>query len=263
MTATAAVIISVNPSPVSPTPPLISIRGMSKRSGAATVSRDIDLDIAKGEVIAIIGPSGTGKSTLCRTTNRLKTISSGTITFRGEPLPTTSVGLKKVRVDIGMVFQTFNLFPHMIVLQNVTFSPLRIRKLSRTLAEVRAAALMERAVVAHKANAYPHQLSGGQRQRVAIARRLAMEPEVMLFDEPTSTLDLEIVSEVLDVMRSFAAEGMTMVVVTHEMGFAKATADHVLFLADGAIAEQSAPEQLFTAPPTTRAKDFLARVLQH
>ncbi|WP_280265407.1 amino acid ABC transporter ATP-binding protein [Nocardia wallacei] len=262
MTTTSLTDAAASTEP-SPAAPLISMRGVTKTFGTVTVLRDIDLDIAKGEVVVVIGPSGSGKSTLCRTINRLETISGGTITFRGEPLPASGGALKKVRADIGMVFQSFNLFPHMTVLQNITFSPMRIRKLSRADAEARARALLERVELAHKADAYPPQLSGGQQQRVAIARGLAMEPEVMLFDEPTSALDPEMVSEVLDVMRALASEGMTMVVVTHEMGFARATADRVLFLADGVIAEQATPEQFFTAPTSDRAKDFLARVLQH
>ncbi|MBF6171333.1 amino acid ABC transporter ATP-binding protein [Nocardia blacklockiae] len=246
-----------------PDAPLISMRGVTKTFGAVTVLRDIDLDIAKGEVVVVIGPSGSGKSTLCRTINRLETISGGTITFRGEPLPASGAGLKRVRADIGMVFQSFNLFPHMTVLQNITFAPTRIRKLPRAEAEAKARALLERVDLAHKADAYPPQLSGGQQQRVAIARGLAMEPEVMLFDEPTSALDPEMVSEVLDVMRVLASEGMTMVVVTHEMGFARASADRVVFLADGVLAEQATPDEFFTSPRSDRAKDFLARVLQH
>lgn len=262
MTTNALTDAAASPQP-SPATPLISMRGVTKTFGTAAVLRDIDLDIAKGEVVVVIGPSGSGKSTLCRTINRLETISGGTITFRGQPLPASGAALKKVRADIGMVFQSFNLFPHMTALQNITFSPMRIRKLSRADADAKAMTLLERVGLAHKADAYPPQLSGGQQQRVAIARGLAMEPEVMLFDEPTSALDPEMVSEVLDVMKSLAAEGMTMVVVTHEMGFARATADRVLFLADGAIAEQGTPEVFFTAPTSDRAKDFLARVLQH
>ncbi|MBB5912793.1 glutamate transport system ATP-binding protein [Nocardia transvalensis] len=254
---------SLTDTDTSPEPPLISMRGVTKTFGPTTVLRNIDLDIAKGEVVVVIGPSGSGKSTLCRTINRLETISGGTITFRGDPLPASGAELKKVRADIGMVFQSFNLFPHMTVLQNITFSPIRIRKLSRAAAEEKAMALLERVGLAHKADAYPPRLSGGQQQRVAIARGLAMEPEVMLFDEPTSALDPEMVSEVLDVMRSLASEGMTMVVVTHEMGFAHASADRVLFLADGVIAEEATPQQFFTEPRSDRAKDFLARVLQH
>jgi glutamate transport system ATP-binding protein len=239
------------------------MRGVTKTFGNVTVLRDIDLDIAKGEVVVVIGPSGSGKSTLCRTINRLETISGGQITFRGEPLPAEGAALKKVRADIGMVFQSFNLFPHMTVLQNVSFGPTRIRKVGRAEAEAEAKTLLERVGLAHKADAYPSQLSGGQQQRVAIARGLAMRPEVMLFDEPTSALDPEMVSEVLDVMKSLAREGMTMVVVTHEMGFARASADRVVFLADGVIAEQNTPDAFFGTPTSDRAKDFLARVLQH
>ncbi|WP_280255609.1 amino acid ABC transporter ATP-binding protein [Nocardia wallacei] len=262
MTTTSPTDAAATPRHAPPTP-LITMRGVTKSFGTVTVLRDIDLDIAKGEVVVVIGPSGSGKSTLCRTINRLETITGGTITFRGEPLPSSGAALKRVRADIGMVFQSFNLFPHMTVLQNITFAPTRIRKLSRAAAETKAKALLERVGLAHKADAYPPQLSGGQQQRVAIARGLAMEPEVMLFDEPTSALDPEMVSEVLDVMRDLASEGMTMVVVTHEMGFARASADRVLFLADGVIAEQATPDEFFTAPRSDRAKDFLARVLQH
>ncbi|MFC9897755.1 amino acid ABC transporter ATP-binding protein [Nocardia sp. NPDC127579] len=246
-----------------PDPPLISMRSVTKTFGTTTVLREIDLDIAEGEVVVVIGPSGSGKSTLCRTINRLETITSGTIAFRGRSLPAEGPELRKVRAEIGMVFQSFNLFPHLTVLQNITFAPIRVRKLRRPDAEEQAMALLERVGLAHKADTYPPRLSGGQQQRVAIARGLAMAPEVMLFDEPTSALDPEMVSEVLDVMRSLAAEGMTMVVVTHEMGFARASADRVVFLADGMIMEEQAPEEFFTNPASERAKDFLARVLQH
>ncbi|WP_329955197.1 amino acid ABC transporter ATP-binding protein [Rhodococcoides fascians] len=239
------------------------MRGVHKKFGEVTVLRDIDLDIARGEVVVVIGPSGSGKSTLCRTINRLETINDGVIEFRGEPLPSEGAPLKKVRADIGMVFQSFNLFPHMTVLENISFAPIRIRNLDRKTAEAKARALLERVGLAHKADSYPSQLSGGQQQRVAIARGLAMEPEVMLFDEPTSALDPEMVSEVLDVMKDLAREGMTMVVVTHEMGFARASADRVVFLADGVIAEENTPNEFFTDPKSERAQDFLARVLQH
>lgn len=249
--------------PSSAEPPLISMRGVNKRFGEVTVLREIDLDIAKGEVVVVIGPSGSGKSTLCRTINRLETINDGVIEFRGEPLPSEGSPLKKVRADIGMVFQSFNLFPHMTVLENISFAPIRIRKLDRKTAEAKARALLERVGLTHKADSYPLQLSGGQQQRVAIARGLAMEPEVMLFDEPTSALDPEMVSEVLDVMKDLAREGMTMMVVTHEMGFARASADRVVFLADGVIAEENTPNEFFTDPKSERAQDFLARVLQH
>ncbi|WP_064689373.1 amino acid ABC transporter ATP-binding protein [Rhodococcus qingshengii] len=239
------------------------MRGVSKRFGDVTVLREIDLDIEKGEVVVVIGPSGSGKSTLCRTLNRLETISDGVIEFRGEPLPDEGTALKTVRADIGMVFQSFNLFPHMTVLENIAFAPIRIRKRSRNDAEAKARTLLDRVGLGHKANSYPAQLSGGQQQRVAIARGLAMEPEVMLFDEPTSALDPEMVGEVLDVMKDLAREGMTMVVVTHEMGFARATADRVVFLADGVIAEENTPDEFFSNPRSERAQDFLSRVLQH
>ena len=242
---------------------LIVLDGVNKWFGDLHVLQDIDLTIKRGEVVVVIGPSGSGKSTLCRTINRLETISGGTIAFRGEPLPSSGAQLQKVRADIGMVFQSFNLFPHMTVLENITFAPRRVRKVSRADAATAAMALLERVGLAHKADACPPQLSGGQQQRVAIARGLAMEPEVMLFDEPTSALDPEMVGEVLDVMKTLAQEGMTRVVVTHELGFARASADRVLFLADGVIAEQASPEEFFTAPRSERAKDFLARVLAH
>ncbi|MEU7769458.1 amino acid ABC transporter ATP-binding protein [Nocardia sp. NPDC049190] len=253
---------SATPDP-QPASALISMRGVTKTFGPVTVLRNIDLDIAKGEVVVVVGPSGSGKSTLCRTINRLETIDGGTITFRGQPLPVEGAALKKVRADIGMVFQSFNLFPHMTVLDNISFGPIRIRKLDRAEAKARARTLLQRVDLVHKADAYPSQLSGGQQQRVAIARALAMEPEAMLFDEPTSALDPEMVSEVLDVMRSLASDGMTMVVVTHEMGFARASADRVVFLSDGVIAEQNTPDAFFTNPASDRAKDFLARVLPH
>lgn len=240
---------------------IVTLRGVGKSYGTTVVLREIDLDIAEGEVIVIIGPSGSGKSTLCRTINGLETIDTGRIEYRGAPLPTEGAALRRVRAEIGMVFQSFNLFPHMSVLDNITFAPIRVAKLDRGRAEERARELLERVGLADKATAYPPQLSGGQQQRVAIARGLAMRPRVMLFDEPTSALDPEMVGEVLDVMKSLAAEGMTMVVVTHEMGFARACADRVIFLADGTIAEQNTPDAFFTAPTTDRAKDFLARTL--
>ncbi|ONM46935.1 amino acid ABC transporter ATP-binding protein [Nocardia donostiensis] len=242
---------------------MISLRAVTKRYGATTVLRGIDLDIAEGEVVVVIGPSGSGKSTLCRTINRLEPISEGTITYQGRPLPAEGAPLRRLRADIGMVFQSFNLFPHMNVLDNITFAPIRVRGLGRAEAEAAAVELLERVGLADRASAFPPQLSGGQQQRVAIARSLAMRPKVLLFDEPTSALDPEMVGEVLDVMKSLAAEGMTMVVVTHEMGFAKASADRVVFLADGVVAEQNTPDVFFSAPATDRAKDFLARVLPH
>lgn len=241
--------------------PLISMRKVSKQFGDTRVLHDIDLDIDRGEVIVVIGPSGSGKSTLCRTINRLETISSGQIYFDGEPLAVEGAGLAHARSEIGMVFQSFNLFPHMTVLDNITFAPLKVRK--RRMREVtdEAMALLERVGLAEKARSYPPSLSGGQQQRVAIARGLAMKPQVMLFDEPTSALDPEMVGEVLAVMRGLAAEGMTMVVVTHEMGFAKATADRVVFLDSGRIAEVTEPQSFFASPTSARAQEFLAKVL--
>lgn len=244
-------------------PPVISLRGVTKRYGPTTVLRGIDLDIAEGEVVVVIGPSGSGKSTLCRTINRLETISEGQITYQGAPLPTEGAPLRRMRAEIGMVFQSFNLFPHMSVLDNITFAPMRVRGLGRADAEAAALDLLGRVGLADRAGAFPPQLSGGQQQRVAIARSLAMRPKVLLFDEPTSALDPEMVGEVLEVMKSLAADGMTMVVVTHEMGFAKASADRVVFLADGVVAEQNTPDAFFATPVTDRAKDFLARVLPH
>jgi glutamate transport system ATP-binding protein len=243
--------------------PLISMQNVGKRFGSTSVLRGIDLDIARGEVVVIVGPSGSGKSTLCRTINRLETISEGEIYFRGAPLPQEGAALKQLRADIGMVFQSFNLFPHMTALENIAFAPMRIRKRDRGEAESKARELLDRVGLGDKADAYPAQLSGGQQQRVAIARGLAMEPKVLLFDEPTSALDPEMVCEVLEVIKRLANEGMTMVVVTHEMGFARATADRVVFLADGSIAEQGPPSFFFSNPQGARAKDFLARVLRH
>ncbi len=244
-------------------PPLVSLRSVSKKFGDNTVLEDIDLDIAAGEVLVIIGPSGSGKSTLCRTINRLEIASGGTIEFEGQALPVEGKGLADARADIGMVFQSFNLFPHMTVLDNITFAPQRVRRQRKADARTAGMALLDRVGLAEKADAYPPQLSGGQQQRVAIARGLAMTPKVMLFDEPTSALDPEMVREVLDVMRDLAAEGMTMVVVTHEMGFARASADRVVFLDQGRIAEIAAPSEFFTHPQSDRAKDFLSRVLDH
>jgi glutamate transport system ATP-binding protein len=243
--------------------PLISMQNVGKRFGSTSVLRGIDLDIARGEVVVVVGRSGSGKSTLCRTINRLETISEGTIYFRGAPLPQEGAALKQLRADIGMVFQSFNLFPHMTALENIAFAPMRIRKRDRGEAESKARELLDRIGLGDKAAAYPAQLSGGQQQRVAIARGLAMEPEVLLFDDPTSALDPEMVWEVLEVIKRLANEGMTMVVVTHEMGFARATADRVVFLADGSIAEQGPPSFFFNNPQGALAKDFLARVLPH
>ncbi|MFI9603384.1 amino acid ABC transporter ATP-binding protein [Streptomyces sp. NPDC052043] len=245
------------------TDPLISLRGVTKRFGAQLVLDTIDLDVSPGEVVAVIGPSGSGKSTLCRTVNRLETIDAGEITVAGRPVPAEGRDLARLRAEVGMVFQSFNLFAHMSALENVAFAPMKVRRAQRKDAEDRARELLDRVGLGHKAAAMPSQLSGGQQQRVAIARALAMEPKAMLFDEPTSALDPEMVGEVLDVMRDLADSGMTMIVVTHEMGFARATADRVVFLADGRIAEQAPPEQFFNAPRSDRARDFLSKVLVH
>jgi glutamate transport system ATP-binding protein len=243
--------------------PLISMRNVGKRFGLTKALHQIDLDIARGEVMVLLGRSGSGKSTLCRTINRLETVSEGEIFFRGAPLPQEGAALKQLRADIGMVFQSFNLFPHMTALENVAFAPMRIRKRGRAAAESKARDFLDRVGLGDKAAAYPAQLSGGQQQRIAIARSLAMEPEVMLFDDPTSALDPEMVCEVLEMMARLAKEGMTMVAVTHEIDFVRATADHVVLLADGSIAEQGPPSNFFDNPQSTHAKEFLARTRRH
>ncbi len=243
--------------------PLVILDHVNKHFGALHVLNDINTTIGRGEVVVVIGPSGSGKSTLCRAINRLETIDDGTITIDGTPLPSEGRGLAKLRADVGMVFQSFNLFAHKNVLQNVTIGQVKVRKRSKAEAEKRAMELLERVGVANQAQKMPSQLSGGQQQRVAIARALAMDPKIMLFDEPTSALDPEMINEVLDVMVQLASEGMTMVVVTHEMGFARKAADRVLFMADGEIVEEATPEAFFTNPQTSRAKDFLSKVLTH
>ena len=243
--------------------PLVVMTGVNKHFGDLHVLRDINLSVVKGEVVVVLGPSGSGKSTLCRTINRLETYESGTIEIDGQPLPEEGAGLAKLRSDVGMVFQSFNLFAHKTILQNVTLGPIKVRGVKKAEAESRAMDLLKRVGVAQQASKYPAQLSGGQQQRVAIARSLAMNPKVMLFDEPTSALDPEMINEVLDVMAGLAKEGMTMIVVTHEMGFARRAADRVLFMADGAILEQKAPEEFFTNPESDRAKDFLSKILTH
>ena len=242
---------------------LVEIDHVDKHFGELHVLKDITTTIGRGEVVIVIGPSGSGKSTLCRTINRLETIDSGEIRIDGVPLPAEGRDLARLRADVGMVFQSFNLFAHKTVLQNVTLGPVKVRGLSRSAAEKRALELLDRVGVANQAAKLPAQLSGGQQQRVAIARALAMEPKLMLFDEPTSALDPEMINEVLDVMTGLARDGMTMIVVTHEMGFARKAANRVLFMADGAIVEEGTPETFFTSPQTDRAKDFLAKVLTH
>ena len=243
--------------------PLVVMKDVNKHFGDLHVLKDIDLSVEKGEVVILIGPSGSGKSTLCRTINRLETYESGTITIDGKQLPDEGKELADLRADVGMVFQSFNLFAHKTILENVTLGPIKVRKQSKAAAEKRAMELLERVGVAHQAAKYPAQLSGGQQQRVAIARSLAMEPKVMLFDEPTSALDPEMINEVLDVMVELAKEGMTMIVVTHEMGFARKAANRVVFLADGQIVEQATPQEFFTNPKSDRAKDFLGKILTH
>jgi glutamate transport system ATP-binding protein len=242
---------------------LVEIDHVDKHFDELHVLKDINTTVGRGEVVIVIGPSGSGKSTLCRTINRLETIDSGEIRIDGVPLPAEGRGLAKLRADVGMVFQSFNLFAHKTVLQNVTLGPSKVRGLSRADAEKRAMELLDRVGVANQATKLPAQLSGGQQQRVAIARALAMEPKLMLFDEPTSALDPEMINEVLDVMTGLARDGMTMIVVTHEMGFARKVADRVLFMADGAIVEEGTPDDFFSHPQTDRAKDFLAKVLTH
>ncbi|WP_165956840.1 amino acid ABC transporter ATP-binding protein [Kribbella antibiotica] len=242
---------------------MVALTGVNKHFGELHVLKDINLSIAKGEVVVVIGPSGSGKSTLCRAINRLETIDSGTIELDGQPLPSEGKSLATLRADVGMVFQSFNLFAHKTILQNVTLGPLKVRKMDAKQAEKRALELLERVGVASQASKYPAQLSGGQQQRVAIARALAMDPKVILFDEPTSALDPEMIQEVLEVMIDLAKQQMTMVVVTHEMGFARSAANRVVFMADGEIVEQADPESFFTNPTSRRAQDFLGKILKH
>ncbi|HLR44341.1 MAG TPA: amino acid ABC transporter ATP-binding protein [Brevibacterium sp.] len=241
--------------------PLVVMRDVQKHYGDFQALTDIDLSVARGEVVVVIGPSGSGKSTLCRTINRLETITSGTIEVDGQPLPSEGAALARLRSDVGMVFQAFNLFAHLTILENVTLGPIRVRGLKRAEADELARTLLRRVGVEHQADKYPAQLSGGQQQRVAIARSLAMRPKLMLFDEPTSALDPEMINEVLDTMVELAEEGMTMVVVTHEMGFARKAAHRVVFMADGEIVEVAKPEEFFTNPQTARARDFLSKLL--
>ncbi|BBZ04961.1 arginine ABC transporter ATP-binding protein [Mycolicibacterium chitae] len=243
--------------------PMISMRAVNKHFGDLHVLKDIDLEVRRGEVIVVLGPSGSGKSTLCRTINRLEPIDSGTITIDGQELPAEGRQLAELRSDVGMVFQSFNLFAHKTILDNVALAPTKVRKTPKERARTEAMALLERVGVANQADKYPAQLSGGQQQRVAIARSLAMNPKVMLFDEPTSALDPEMINEVLAVMSALADGGMTMLVITHEMGFARRAADRVVFMSDGAIVEDAPPEEFFSRPKTDRAKDFLGKILNH
>jgi len=243
--------------------PLVSLSGVQKHFGDLHVLQDIDLEVATGEVVVVLGPSGSGKSTLCRTINRLETIDAGEIRIDGELLPTSGPGLARLRSEVGMVFQSFNLFAHKTVLQNITVAPIKVKGISRKDAERTGMELLERVGVADQADKLPAQLSGGQQQRVAIARSLAMAPKVMLFDEPTSALDPEMISEVIEVMTGLAKDGMTMIVVTHEMGFARRTADRVVFMDAGRIVEVRPPEEFFSAPETERARNFLGKILDH
>jgi glutamate transport system ATP-binding protein len=246
-----------------PGTPLVAMEGVHKWFGDLHVLNDVDLALDTGEVLVVIGPSGSGKSTLVRTINRLEPIQQGTIRIDGQPLPEEGKALARLRADVGMVFQSFNLFAHKTVLQNVTLGPTKVRRLSREQAREKGMALLERVGIADKSDRYPAEISGGQQQRAAIARALAMDPKVMLFDEPTSALDPEMIKEVLDVMIELAAEGTTMIVVTHEMGFARSAARRVAFMDEGRIVEVAAPDQFFSNPQTSRARDFLSKILAH
>ncbi|MFG1704332.1 amino acid ABC transporter ATP-binding protein [Nonomuraea sp. M3C6] len=242
---------------------LIVLDQVNKRYGDLHVLRDVNLNVRQGEVVVIIGPSGAGKSTLCRAINRLESIDSGTISVDGTPLPAEGRQLARLRAEVGMVFQSFNLFAHKTVLDNVVLGQVHVLKRPKDAAVRKARELLDRVGIGGQAAKFPAQLSGGQQQRVAIARALAMEPKVILFDEPTSALDPEMVNEVLEVMTSLARDGMTMVVVTHEMGFARRAADRVVFMADGEIVEQNAPDAFFGSPSSERAQSFLAKILTH
>ncbi|SFF64729.1 amino acid ABC transporter ATP-binding protein [Streptomyces mirabilis] len=243
--------------------PLIELQGVNKHFGELHVLQDINLTVGKGEVVVVIGPSGSGKSTLCRAINRLETIESGAIRLEGRPLPDEGKALARLRAEVGMVFQSFNLFAHKTILQNVSLAQIKVRGRKKEEADRRSLELLDRVGLASQAPKYPAQLSGGQQQRVAIARALAMDPKALLFDEPTSALDPEMINEVLEVMQQLARDGMTMVVVTHEMGFARSAANRVVFMADGRVVEDRIPEEFFTNPRSDRAKDFLSKILKH
>ena len=244
-----------------PNRPLVELTHVEKHFGALHVLKDINLTVAKGEVLVVVGPSGSGKSTMCRTINRLETIDSGDIRIDGKPLPQEGKELAKLRAEVGMVFQSFNLFANKTILENVTLAPIKVRHMDKKEAEDLAMDLLGRVGVASQASKMPSQLSGGQQQRVAIARALAMQPKVMLFDEPTSALDPEMVNEVLDVMVELAHEGMTMLCVTHEMGFAREVATRVIFTDAGVIEEEGTPDEIFNHPKSERLKTFLSKVL--
>ena len=241
--------------------PIISVKNVWKFFGQLTALRDVSLEVGQGERVVIIGPSGSGKSTLLRSINRLETVDKGSIVVEGLDINAPENDINRIRQDLGMVFQSFNLFPHKTVLENLTMAPVRLRKITRQDAENRALQLLQKVALAEKVNVYPNLLSGGQQQRVAIARALAMLPNIMLFDEPTSALDPEMIGEVLDVMVTLAREGMTMVVVTHEMGFAREVADRVVFMDHGQILESGPPEQFFSNPEHPRLKQFLEQIL--
>ncbi|QIY74439.1 amino acid ABC transporter ATP-binding protein [Streptomyces sp. RLB1-33] len=243
--------------------PLIELQDVNKHFGELHVLQDINLTVGKGEVVVVIGPSGSGKSTLCRAINRLETIESGAIRLEGQPLPDEGKALARLRAEVGMVFQSFNLFAHKTILQNVSLAQIKVRGRKKEEADRRSLELLDRVGLASQAPKYPAQLSGGQQQRVAIARALAMDPKALLFDEPTSALDPEMINEVLEVMQQLARDGMTMVVVTHEMGFARSAANRVVFMADGRVVEDRNPEEFFTNPRSDRAKDFLSKILKH
>jgi glutamate transport system ATP-binding protein len=242
---------------------MVRLDRVDKHFGALHVLKDVGLEVARGEVVVVLGPSGSGKSTLCRVVNRLETVDSGTIEVDGTPLPAEGRELARLRAEVGMVFQGFNLFAHRTILENVTLAPVKVRRRGRAEARTAALELLDRVGIADQRDKYPVQLSGGQQQRAAIARALAMRPKVMLFDEPTSALDPEMVTEVLEVMTGLARDGMTMLVVTHEMGFARRAAHRVVFMSDGEIVEQATPAEFFTSPRSTRARDFLGKILTH
>jgi glutamate transport system ATP-binding protein len=243
--------------------PLVELEGVNKWFGDLHVLCDVDLSVERGEVVVVIGPSGSGKSTLCRCINRLERIDSGQIRIDGIPLPEEGKALARLRAEVGIVFQSFNLFPHMSALDNVALGPIKTLRLPKPKARALATTLLERVGIADKGRSYPAELSGGQQQRVAIARALAMEPKIMLFDEPTSALDPELINEVLDVMTSLTLDGMTMLVVTHEMGFARRAADRVVFMDEGRIVEMAPPEQFFVGAESERARSFLSKILSH
>jgi len=242
---------------------LVQLEGVNKWYGANHVLKDVNLRIKSGEVVVVLGASGSGKTTMCRTINRLETIDSGRVLIEGQPLPVEGRELRRVRAEVGMVFQSFNLFSHKTALENITLAPIKVRKQTPAHARERANELLARVGLSGKGDRLPAQLSGGEQQRVAIARALAMDPKVMLFDEPTSSLDIEMVKEVLDVMAELVEAGMTMVVVTHQLGFARSAADRIVFMADGAILEEAPPAQFFDSPSTERAKTFLSKIIPH